>query len=240
MRKHLRPGAPALLAALILSTVPACKSSSPGADAFVRDLAPPGPDLAVPDLSIPRTYDLAVPPDLAAPPDLAVPDLSAPPDLTPAPDLRPPADLRSCVTTLDGVGTGDFTIEFTVASSAAIASAMAVIGQRATCDHSVMWDVRIVSTNQLFIEFDNSDAPYTAFLTTRTVNDGAPHAVVIARRGGAVSVTIDGFVDTTAVSAAQSFPAGSLAALSLGSDVCQGQDGTVALSGSVNNVCLSR
>lgn len=134
---------------------------------------------------------------------------------------------------LSNVGSGDFVIQFTITTSATVLSA--VLNQRAVCNHGVFWDIRLNANGTLGIETDDGSR-YTAFSSSASVNDGSPHAVVVRRIAGTLSVTVDG-----APSGSQGSTSswGSLAALKNGTDVCVGFDTTVALSGSVTNVCVT-
>ena len=69
------------------------------------------------------------------------------------------------------------------------------------------------------------------------VNDGKPHAVVVRRASGTVTITVDGATVGSAASAAN---LGALTTLLIAGDPCVGVDGTMAFTGSVTDVCVSR
>jgi hypothetical protein len=146
------------------------------------------------------------------------------------------ADAANCTGNLSNIGTGDFEISLTVTTTAT--TRMAILGQRSTCDYGNFWDIRLETGGHLLVETDTAinNSEYTFLLSTVAVNDGTSHAVVVARRAGTLSVTVDG---TAAGSASSTASLGTLAALRLGTDVCQGVDGTIGLSGSVTGVCVS-
>jgi hypothetical protein len=132
------------------------------------------------------------------------------------------------------VGTNDFHISFTITTRSTVAAA--VLNQRPTCDSATMWDVRIAAQGQLQVETADSGAQYTSFYTTKTVNDGNPHMVTIARTSGTLTATVDGVLAGSGPSDAAF---GVLSALMTGSDVCDGVDGTVPLVGTVTDVCIT-
>jgi hypothetical protein len=101
-----------------------------------------------------------------------------------------------------------------------------------------MWDIRMLPTGKLGIEFDDNGSNYVTMLTNGAVNDGNPHTVVVARRGSNVSISIDGTMDVTQVA---NVPLLTLPALQVGTDPCDNDlpDPTVALVGTVTDVCLS-
>jgi hypothetical protein len=68
------------------------------------------------------------------------------------------------------------------------------------------------------------------------LNDGRPHDVLVQRQSGTLRVFVDGVVSGTAGSE-ESLTR--LAPVSSGVDVCDGQDGTAALVGTITRVCVN-
>ena len=88
--------------------------------------------------------------------------------------------------------------------------------------------------------FFDDIAHYIALPSTGPkINDGAPHAIVVVRASGTLTVYIDGGASGSGVSGASLGP---LPALKLGTDICVGAvgDSTVALVGQITDVCVSR
>jgi hypothetical protein len=134
---------------------------------------------------------------------------------------------------LSRLGTGDFDIRFTLRTSSQLDSA--VINQRAACSHGDFWGVRMGADGSLGIETDGGE--YTVLVAPQAhVNDGAPHAVAITRHAGQLSLVID----DRAVTAHSAASFGSLAPLAIGTDPCDGVDGTHALPGAVSDVRVTR
>lgn len=148
---------------------------------------------------------------------------------------------RACVSDLSGVGTGDFRIEFTIATTDAPASYMALLNQRTHCDDTRPgWDVWMTAAGDLGIEvFDGSAGSYDNVTHDgRAVNDGGPHRVAVSRSGGGtvLTVSVDG--------AARNYPGelamalGTLAPMDEGSDpTCTGVS---PISGQLTDVCVAR
>ena len=146
-----------------------------------------------------------------------------------------------CVTDLSGVGIGDFRVSFTIATTDAPASYMALLNQRTHCDDTRPgWDVWMTAAGDLGVEvFDGAAGSYDNVTHDgRAVNDGAPHRVAVGRSGGGTVLTVS--VD----SVARNYPGepamslGTLAPLNEGSDpTCTGVS---PLSGQLTDVCVSR
>ena len=68
------------------------------------------------------------------------------------------------------------------------------------------------------------------------LNDGHPHAVIVKRTAGVLTMSVDG---TSKVMGTVATPFGALTALAQGTDVCDGVDGTHALSGTPVDVCIT-
>jgi hypothetical protein len=158
-----------------------------------------------------------------------------------ASDVTGDADGGACTQDLSNIGLGDFRIAFTIQTSATVGSA--VVNQRGNCAAGIYWDVRMQANGALAIETDNNTlrpAGYTILGGTIPINDGATHGVVITRTGGLLAIRVDGVLDPTDAGATSTatFDTTLGAPLRIGTDVCDGIDGTVALSGTVTSVCV--
>jgi len=148
-----------------------------------------------------------------------------------------PPDLSACVSSLSGVGTGDFSIHFQITTKASVEST--VLYQRAGCDaNRDFWNVNLSAGGQLIAEVvQGGSGTYTVLTTTTPVNDGKPHAISIDRVAFVLAATTDG-----GFSGSKAAP-GSLGQLPpLGitkGNPCEAA-GLKPLSGSVTDVCLTR
>jgi hypothetical protein len=148
-----------------------------------------------------------------------------------------PQEAAVCDGDLSNVGTGDFRMSFQVATTQT--GWVAVANQRAECAPSVFWDVRIADGGFVYAEVDDG-AHYTAITSTGPkINDGAPHAILVVRASGTLTVYVDGGASGSQASGASLGP---LPPLRLGTDVCVGAPGddTAALIGGVTDACVSR
>jgi hypothetical protein len=156
-------------------------------------------------------------------------------------DATGDGDSGECTQDLSNIGLGDFRIAFTIQTSASTGSA--VVNQRGNCAAGIYWDVRMQPGGALTLETDNNTlrpAGYTNLPGTIPVNDGASHDVVITRTGGVLAIRVDGTLDPTDAGATSTatFDTTLGGVLRIGTDVCDGVDGTVALVGTVTNVCV--
>jgi hypothetical protein len=143
----------------------------------------------------------------------------------------------TCSGTLADVGTGDFSIAFTLTTSAAVRSG--VISQRSVCMHSKFWDIRIGKVTggaiAMSIELDDGGANYTSFSAPAPLTDGNPHEVKVCRKAGQVYAFADGKL---LASVPNQTPFSTLPALATLTTKCTALDGTVALVGTVTDVCV--
>jgi hypothetical protein len=143
----------------------------------------------------------------------------------------------SCVADLSNVSTGSFHIAFTLKTTQA--GSVALLNQRAACGATPYWDIRLSNGNVL-VETDDgiTDGGTRDFVTTlgAAVNDGLPHAILVERVQGTLTVFVDGAKAGSTMSLSNF---GSLPPLEAGKDPCDNVDGTVALVGSVTNICLT-
>jgi hypothetical protein len=128
------------------------------------------------------------------------------------------ADAPVCITDLSWVGTGDFHVTFTIATTET--STMSLVNQRPVCDFSTFWDVwmgQVTSGEVDFAVDDNTQGGYVMLRSTGKVNDGQPHKVVAERVSGVMALVIDGKPSgTTAAGTAL----GQLPALKTGTNAC--------------------
>jgi len=147
-----------------------------------------------------------------------------------------PREGPPCADDLSNVGTRDFRISFSLTTSQGSLSAL--VNQRSNCGHGMFWDIRL-SSGALEIETDDGQN-YMQFTTSgRAVNNGQPHAVLVRRTSGLVTVQIDGAAVGSGVSQA-SFAR--LPPVVSGMDPCQVgplKDNTVAFKGTLTNLCVS-
>jgi hypothetical protein len=167
--------------------------------------------------------------------DSGAPDAPDAPDAPGAPDAA--AEAGPCIMDLSGIGTGDFRIAFSVATTQT--GQVALLNQRNVCFFGLFWDLRIYS-GTLDVQTDDG-TNFVEFQTTvpPLVNDGNLHAVVIRRVARVITVTIDG---TPAGTSTDVTSFASLPPFQTGHDPCQSgpnKDGTVAFAGTLENVCMT-
>jgi hypothetical protein len=141
----------------------------------------------------------------------------------------------TCTGDLSSAGTGDFSIAFTLTTTATARSG--VLSQRAICMHSKFWDVRMGPTaggTAVSLELDDQTT-YSSKSFVTPVNDGEPHELRFCRKSGQVHAFVDGallgsFENTSNLA--------SLAPVAVGTTHCMPYDGTVALVGTVADVCV--
>jgi hypothetical protein len=161
------------------------------------------------------------------------PDTGAPKDAGHDSSTTPVNDGAPCSGDLSYLGTGDFAITFSLRTTTS--GLAALLNQRSSCAPSTFWDVRFDS-GQILVETDDVTNPTTVTTTGPAVNDGATHQITVARVSEMLTVVVDGNTEVPATSAKASF--GALPALTTGSDVCDGQDGTQTLSGTISGICV--
>lgn len=143
-----------------------------------------------------------------------------------------------CLTDLSGVGTGDFSIRFTLTTTATPAEYMALLNQRSRCDNTLPgWDVWMKGQGNLEIMvFDGGGSAYANVTDNRPINDGAPHRISVARSGSSLTIGVDGIFNT--YPGQPIMPLASLSPLNVGIDpTCTGVSN---LSGRVVDICLTK
>ncbi len=181
-----------------------------------------------PDATSDATTSESSPGDGASIPDAAV-------TMDAGPDSAGAADANVCITDLSGIGTANFRVSFKVQTTATTLTTL--VYQRALCKHAEFWDIHVSPGGKIGAETDNSGAPYTVMSSTRSINDGAVHAIVVARVSRILTITIDGVVDSSASSLANF---GVLPPLgSVSGNPCEGVGLQAALAGSLTDLCVA-
>jgi hypothetical protein len=115
------------------------------------------------------------------------------------------------------------------------AGTAAILNQRPVCDHSMFWDLHLLTGGTLEMETDDGAGDYTVLTTAGIlpVNDGNQHQVSVQRVGGMLTISIDG-ASTPPVASLANFAG--LVALRQGTNVCVGETANVV---SFSNVCVA-
>ena len=170
----------------------------------------------------------------------AAAQVDATPETTTA-DAAPEAAPPVCLSTLSGVGTGDFHISFTLTTTAGSID-MALVNQRTGCDNtSTWWDVSYIPSTSTHgaLGAGSSDGTQASYVVLEqaagaTVDDGNPHQIVVARTSGQLWFSIDGTRSAGPVADPYSF--GPMPQLKVGTDDCAGFGPTI---GSIENLCIT-
>ena len=135
---------------------------------------------------------------------------------------------------LSNVGSGDFVVSFTLQTTQKD-QVISLVNQRLLCGNGIFWDVRLVS-GLVYLEIADIDHGLTFLMSQGpTLFEGKPHAIVISRAGGTARIDVDG-APSGSIATPQSMT--QLPPLKVGTDVCLGVNGTVALQGSLTNLCV--
>jgi hypothetical protein len=141
----------------------------------------------------------------------------------------------SCNGDLSNVGTGDFTIMFTLTTSMTT-HLVEILAQRDFCGHQFFWDAQL-SAGALKVELDDNQQNYTECLGTKVINDGQPHRVVMHRAAGILTIQVDCALDATCTAATNFSTA--LPSLRRTSPCIGNPDPPVDLVGTLSNVCVA-
>ena len=140
---------------------------------------------------------------------------------------------------LSNLGAGNFIMSFHIVTTQR--GWVALVNQRPTCSYGAFWDIRQSATGTIVVEIDGNDqASYETVESTRAINDGKPHDVVVARLASKLGIRIDGIAAAMGVSWS---PLGALPSLRLGSDVCGATDTppTLPFAGTtLSGLCIRR
>ena len=182
------------------------------------------------------THDVATDTD-AGKPEASPPEAGSTPEA--GLDAAPPV----CLSTLNGVGTGDFRISFTM-TSASTQVLVPLVNQRAGCNQtSVSWQVLVdgylggkVLFNMCDITGPGSCSTVGPSVSTSgPVDDGQPHRIVIWQASGVVSISSDGVNGTTSPDTYSFETFG--APLMIGTDNCG--DPPLAEYGTLTDLCIT-
>jgi hypothetical protein len=187
-----------------------------------------------------ETHDVATDTD-AGKPEASPPEAGSTPEagLDAAPEAAPPV----CLSTLNGVGTGDFRISFTM-TSASTQVLVPLVNQRAGCNQtSVSWQALVdgylggkVLFNMCDITGSGSCSTVGPSVSTSgPVDDGQPHRIVIRQASGVVSISSDGVNGTTSPDTYSFETFG--APLMIGTDNCG--DPPLAEYGTLTDLCIT-
>ena len=140
-----------------------------------------------------------------------------------------------CLTDLSGVGTGDFSIHFTLTTTEHILT-LGLLSQRTGCNEtSAYWDVSLSPTGGI-VAVTNDGAHRVFVVAGNSLNDGKPHEVDVVRRDGQFWYASDGTINSTPTPDPYSF--GAFPLLIIGSSTCAQE--TPALGhATISNVCLT-
>lgn len=146
-----------------------------------------------------------------------------------APEAAPPV----CLSTLSGVGTGDFHIAFTLKTTAT--GYVALANQRVGCDStSVWWEVNF-QNGAIGAATNAGPSEYANVGLSVAVNDGLPHRIVVARTGKVLWYSIDSVRNTQL--SPDAFSIGELPPLTVGTDDCMYLP--LAGRGTLTNLCIT-
>jgi hypothetical protein len=146
-------------------------------------------------------------------------------------------DAPICLTDLSDVGTGDFSIHFTLSTNET-GMTLALLNQRLGCDQmSTFWDVTLSPTGDVVVATDDGiAADYATVQAGNALNDGKAHQVDIIRRGGKLWITADGAIVSPMTPDPYTFA--TLSSLAIGTSGCMGVTPAAAYA-VIANVCLT-
>jgi hypothetical protein len=169
-----------------------------------------------------------------------VPDAGAPAEEASV-EASPEASSETCVNDLSNVGTGNFTIAFTVTVSRAPAPSVFVslLNQRAGCTTtSSYWEVAFGSWGGVTAStYNGADGNPIHFVEGSTsIADGKPHHVKVQRVADALAVWVDGALGSAQVIDTDAL--GAMAPLTIGSEPCANILPSEGYA-TVEDICLS-
>ncbi|HTQ48280.1 MAG TPA: hypothetical protein VMI75_36240 [Polyangiaceae bacterium] len=146
-------------------------------------------------------------------------------------------DAPVCMTDLSDVGTGDFTIRFTLTTNET-GMTLALLNQRLGCDQmSTFWDISLSPTGNVVVATDDSiAADYVTVQAGSALNDGKAHQVAVIRRAGKLWITADGAVISPMTPDAYLFA--TFSSLAIGTSACMSESPAAAYA-VIANVCLA-
>ena len=121
-------------------------------------------------------------------------------------------------------------------------TAYSMLGDRTGCTHGQFWDLRMEANGDLLLELDDNPstatfdpAKYIELSSTRPVNDGAWHSILLTRSGSTIAIYIDG-AGVGSVVATEPIDVTNQNLTVLGQDGCTGQNGTAAFAGQIDDL----
>ena len=139
-----------------------------------------------------------------------------------------------CLTDLSGVGTGNFSIHFTLTTTESVRT-LGLLSQRVGCDDtSTFWDVTLGPTGG--VTASTSDGVHHVVVEAgNSLNDGKPHRVDIVRHDGEFWYASDGAINSAPTPDPYAF--GVFPPLVLGSSACAWAS-SASGHATISNVCL--
>lgn len=166
------------------------------------------------------------------------------PYFPPSPVVPPVVDAGTCLNDLSSVGTGNFSITFTITTIQD--GHVELLNQRSGCAGSHLWDLHgnfgllnasDVDAGYNTLDFETDDTVnYSGAIFPVVINNGVSHTVVIKRLDGDIDFSVDNSPISKAGYSAVNLSA--LPPLTIGTSGCVGVDGTIASTGHITNVCL--
>jgi hypothetical protein len=146
-------------------------------------------------------------------------------------------DAPVCLADLSDIGTGDFTIRFTLTTNETGMN-LALLNQRLGCDQmSTFWDVTLSPTGDIVVAMDDGiAADYVSVQAGTALNDGKAHQVAIIRRTGKLWITADGTVVSPMTADPHTFT--TLSSLAIGTSACMNETPAAAYA-VIADVCLT-
>lgn len=140
-----------------------------------------------------------------------------------------------CLTDLSGVGTGDFSIHFTLTTTEHILT-LGLLSQRTGCDEaSTYWDITLGPTGGITAVM-NDGTHRISVEAGNSLNDGKPHTVDVVRRDGQFWYTSDGTINSAPTPDPYSFR--TFPPLVIGSSACAWAT-PVTDHATISDVCLT-
>jgi hypothetical protein len=140
-----------------------------------------------------------------------------------------------CMNDLSNIGAGDFTVALQMSTTQT--GTVAVLNQRSVCNTSIFWDLQLQAGGAIQIETD-AVANYDRIRGSVVVADGKTHDIVVKRVSEQITIYVDGKVDPSGQGASLS-AFQTLAAIAVGTDVCDSPTGLQAFKGTLSDVCVS-
>lgn len=151
-------------------------------------------------------------------------------------------------TSAGNFGLDDFSVDLWMNATSHGGTGSALIEKRAVCALSDFWSMRIVGDSnpndggkagQLVVELNNTSDPsqfgYNILYSGIVVNDGANHHITLVRVGVTAWLYVDGVLRDSK-STANVIRLTNAAPLQIGRSVCENMDGTIPLTGQIDEI----